>query len=149
MAIIDEDRTLPSGRVVTLRMPNMYKLMATSRGVPNPALAAVLKLLAGEGNSEASNELQRLQGMQSQVRGLYEVAKLCLVQPVLRLDLKDDELPGPGEIGPDDLPLADAEVIYFSFFRIGPRAGLGPRTDQPESIANIGSNSTAVPLPTE
>lgn len=148
---IEEVRTLPSGRRVRLRMPHLYRLLASVRGIPNPKLAAVLKLLAGEGNLEATNELQRLTSVTQMMRGLYEVAELCLVEPKLRLDLKEGETPGPGEIGPDELPIADAEVIYYGFFRRGPGAGFGPGTGAPNAqpAPDAGPDGDALSLSAE
>lgn len=147
---IEEIRKLPSGRTVSLRMPDLYRLLNTAKGIPNPALAAVLKLLSGEGNNgEVINELQRLQNQKAQIRGLYEIARLCLVSPVLRLDLEEGATLGEGEIGPDEIPMGDLEVIYFGFFRLGTRSGFGPATNNPQPIENIGSDGESVSLSTE
>lgn len=121
-----EEWTLPSGLVVTLKMPPFYQMLTTSRGVPNPAVAAVLALLAGEGHDEAVNEMERLKALKARMRGLYEVAAMCMVTPKVRLDLKDGEQPHEGEISPDDLGIADLEHIYFGFFRNG--AGFAARS---------------------
>lgn len=147
--MILETRTLPSGREVVLKMPDLYRMLATTRGVPNPALASVLKLLAGEGNVEAANELERLKSMQAQIRGLYEIARLCLVSPKLRLDLAEGEEPDEGEIGPEELPLADAEVIYFGFFRLGPVRRAGTRDADAGAAPNDRPAGAALPVSAE
>jgi hypothetical protein len=106
---------LSQGREVKLAMPNIYKVI-TGKATPNPALAAIVRLLDGDGLIEAQGEAQRYQAARENVRGLYEIAALCLVEPVLRLDGD----PQAGEIGPADLAFSDLHLIYYSFFRADP-----------------------------
>lgn len=135
--------TLSQGREVKLTMPNLYQVL-TGKGVPNPALAAVLKLLHGEGLLEQTNELQRLQSARDNLRGLYEIAALCLTEPVLRLEGEAQ----PGEIGPDDLSFNDVETIYYAFFRRGttPRSP-SPAAGEPGESAEPAPDGDGVPQP--
>ena len=136
---------LNGGRVVKLSMPNIYKLL-TGSGVPNPALAGILRLLDGEGALAAPSETQLLHGARDRLRGLMEIAALCLVEPKLRLDGE----PGEGEIGPPDLAFGDYELIYYSFFRSDPLS-ISPVPDVREPRASEGavSDGNGIPHPPE
>ena len=103
-------------------MPDMYKVMVSIKSgrAPNPGVAAVLRLLDGAGALPAAGMLQRIQASAEFYQGLYEVARLCLQSPVLRLDLKEGEEAGENEITPGDLTWQDLEIIYYTFFRSDP-----------------------------
>lgn len=105
-----------SGLNVELTMPNLFAVLAKSGTLPNPALASVIKLLDGAGLLEQSGEMQKIQQSRENLRGLYEIAAMCLARPVLRLEGVIQE----GEIGPEDLAFDDLFDIYYRFFRASP-----------------------------
>jgi hypothetical protein len=119
-------------RTVRLVMPNLYAVVSKVGGIPSPALAAVLKLLNGENLLQTPNEAQRMVNAAANIRGLYEIAALCLDEPKLVLD-------GPVSercLGPDEIPLGDLEVIYWRFFRAGIR-------ESPTAVAPVNPGGTA------
>ena len=107
-----ETITFSNGTMGTLEMPDFYTYLAEVGMPPSPEVAAVLRLLEGTGALEQQNLFQRLQGQREYWMGLYEIARLCLIEP--KLVLKGT--PGRGEIGPRDLSLNDVQGIYWQFF---------------------------------
>src|SRR6185503_9733874 len=122
--------TLSGGRVVQVRMPDMYELLSQVGVIPSAQQAALIRLLEGAGAIAAQGLQQHFSAMKDYLLGVYEIAALCLVEP--RLRLKGE--PGPGEIGPAGLSQQDLWDIYNRFFWAGP-----PKPAIPEG------NSTAPP----
>lgn len=109
---------LPSGIVVKLTMPNMYAILATVGTIPNPMIAAVLDLLVKDNafsTTLAGGEAAPYVNKVEEIRGMYAITALCLVEPVLVLDRAPDE--AAGEIGPQHLNFQDVESVYWGFFR--------------------------------
>lgn len=113
---------LSSGVEATLEQPDLYTVLAQVGRIPNPAVASVLRLLEGAGAIDGQNELQRLQGLREYFQGLYLLASLTLVSPVLRLPEPDGKsiVLREGEIGPRDLSQGDLWAIY-NFCNAPPR----------------------------
>src|SRR6185295_10269672 len=107
---------LNDGRTGLLEMPDLYAFLCSVGTVPDPSVAAVLRLLEGTGALEAQNPLQRLHGQTEWWLGLYKLAALCLVEPKLRLDVSDAAPLLPGELTPRDLSLNQVQGIYYQFF---------------------------------
>ena len=143
MPALRDTLTLSGGRRVNVVMPDLYALLATVGHVPSPAVAAVIRLLDLSGSLDAPNELQQLTYKIQQVRGMYELAALCIETP--RLVLKDAER-GAGELGPTDLTYDDLWKIY-GFFRQGPHHATDTKDDG--GTAGDAHDGDDVPLPTE
>ena len=116
---LQDTYTLPSGRRVTLAMPDLYAILATVGRVPSQQMVDVLNLLQAEGALDRDPDTNRFLLKRNEVRGMYAIAALCLVEPKLSLERE----PPPGALVPSDLSFADVEVIYWGFFR-GARAPL-------------------------
>jgi hypothetical protein len=110
---ITETYTLPSGRVATLNMPDLYAILATVGRVPSQQMVDVLNLLQAEGALDADPDVNRFLHKRNEIRGMYAIAALCLADPILSLD-KD---PPAGALTPADFPFTDIEVVYWGFFR--------------------------------
>ena len=121
---IRETYTLPSGRVVTLHMPDLYAILATVGRVPSQQMIDVLNLLQAEGALNPDPEIDRFLHKRNEIRGMYAVAALCLAEPKLSLD----KAPPEGALTPADLTFTDVEVVYYGFFR-------GWRAPQTPSVA--------------
>ena len=116
---LQDTYTLPSGRRVTLAMPDLYAILATVGRVPSQQIVDVLNLLQAEGALDSDPDTNRFLLKRNEVRGMYAIAALCLVEPTLSLERE----PPAGALTPADLSFADVEVIYWGFFR-GARAPL-------------------------
>jgi hypothetical protein len=110
---IRETYTLPSGRVVTVAMPDLYAILATVGRVPSQHLVDVLNLLQADGALSTDPDTNRFLVKRNEVRGMYAIAALCLVEPILSLDKEPPE----GALTPADLTWADVEAVYWGFFR--------------------------------
>lgn len=121
--------TLPgSGNIARLRKPSLTALAGTSNGVPNPLSSEVLRLMAAP---PPKTDEERLTNVKRNSRAMVEVARLCLVEPKLKIDGE----PGEGEIGPGDLANMDYSFIYYIWvegsaadaepFRVDRGAGAG------------------------
>lgn len=129
---------LNDGRTGILEMPDLYALLCSVGTVPDPGIAAVLRLLEGTGALEQQSLIQRLQGQKEFWVGLYKLASLCLVEPKLRLDVSEDAPLRPGELTPKDLTLNQVQAIYYSFF-----LGRVAVIDRPKSDNTGGAASVA------
>jgi hypothetical protein len=94
-------------------MPDLYAILATVGRVPSQQMIDVLNLLQAEGALSSDPEMDRFLHKRNEVRGMYAIAALCLVDPVLSLD-KD---PPVGALTFADFTYADIEVLYWGFFR--------------------------------
>lgn len=122
---------LNGGRTGILEMPDLYALLCSVGTIPDPSIAAVLRLLEGTGALEQQNLIQRLQGQKEFYLGLYKLASLCLVEPKLRLDVTPEAPLLDGEISPRDLTFNQVQSIYYQFF-LGGRAAIGaPKSNDP------------------
>jgi len=111
---IEETYILPSGRAVKLRMPDLYAILASVGRVPSQQMIDVLNLLQAEGSLKKDEaDEDRYLRKRNELRGMYAIAALCMVEPVLSLDAN----PPAGAWTPADTTYADLEVIYWSFFR--------------------------------
>jgi len=146
--------TLSNGQIAQLKMPNLYALLAQAGHIPNPMIVSVIRLLEGTDALEDRGEYQKLAGLRDYYRGMYEVAALCLVSPVLRLDSE----PAAGEIGPEDLAFRDLTDIYFSFFFSPPPDGharlrrvesAGHGSEEPEGAAEFARDGAELPAASE
>ncbi len=140
---------LNDGRTGILEMPDLYELLCSVGTVPDPSIAAVLRLLEGTGALEQQNLIQRLQGQKEFWVGLYKLASLCLVEPRLRLDVSDKAPLLEGELTPKDLTLNQVQGIYYQFF-LGGRAAIGqPKSNNPGGLAPVAPASDDVPAAPE
>lgn len=98
-----------SGNVARLIRPPLASMVLSSNGVPNPLSRNVQKLLSG--TPPPKDDAARWENYQANMRGMQELAALCLVEPKLRLDAP----PGEGEIGPDDLTDLDYTFIVYTW----------------------------------
>jgi hypothetical protein len=126
---LQDTYTLPSGRRVTLAMPDLYAILATVGRVPSQQIVDVLNLLQAEGALDADPATNRFLLKRNEVRGMYAIAALCLIEPKLCLDGE----PKDGALTPSDLSYSDVEVIYWGFFR-GARA---PQSDASPDPADL------------
>jgi hypothetical protein len=137
------------GRVAArVRMPDLFGILATFGSVPSPQLAAVLDLLVADGVELLSPDPAKVYvRKRDQIRGMYALAALILVEP--RLVLSGD--PGPGEIGPRDLSFEDLEGLYYSYFRNGYRlpSAPDPHPDAAGGAAEPSAPGGDLPPPTE
>lgn len=141
---------MTTGVEAKVQMPNLYAILATVGAVPSQAMIEVLTLLDQEGVALAGvDEGQKFLRIRNNIRGMYAMASLILVEPRLVLD-KD---PGEGEIGPRDLSLTDVEALYWRYFRGGyrppPRSPADPADpDGAEEPTSYGGDlrDTAEPL---
>ena len=134
---LQDTYTLPSGRRVTLAMPDMYAILATVGRVPSQQMVDVLNLLQAEGALDSDPDMNRFLLKRNEVRGMYAIAALCMVEPKLSLDRE----PPAGALVPSDLSFADVEVIYWGSFR-GARA---PFSEPPADAADV--DGAAEPAP--
>src|SRR5689334_16449354 len=106
---ITETRTLATGQRARLEMPDMLALVGGGIDIPNSALADVVELVFGD--AFALTEEEQLASNRKRIKGLYEIAALCLVEP--RLVLRGT--PKAGEIGSRDLSWGDVLGINAWF----------------------------------
>jgi hypothetical protein len=123
-----------SGMTVTLAMPNLYQLIASSIKVPNPMTARIIELLEGSGLLSTATPAQQAAYARDTLMGAMELAALCLTQPRLVLD-RD---PGEGEVGPEAFAHSDWGEL-LALFRANPAR---PAADQ-------GSGGAATPVADE
>ena len=109
---VTEPFILSSGREVQLQLPNMFEVLCGIGNVPSLEMAGVLRLLEGSNAIAEQNLVQRYGALKEYFIGLYEMARLCMVSP--RLKLKGE--PEEGEIGAADLSYGDVLAIYNRFF---------------------------------
>ena len=122
---------LASGVEATVRMPDLYAILATVGAVPSQAMIEVLNLLDQDGVVlPAADPAQKFVRIRAQIRGMYALASYILVAPRLVLDRP----PQGGEIGPADLSYNDVEALYYRYFRGGYRQP--PRRDTPAADAD-------------
>ena len=93
--------------------------------MPNPLSRNVQRLLAG--TAPPKDEQERWANYQANMRGMQEIAKLCLVEPKLNLDGPPQE----GEIGPEDLTDLDYTFIMYTWVE-GAADGVAPFRVTPE-----------------
>lgn len=100
-----------SGNVARLVRPPLARMILSSNGVPNPLSRDVQRLLSG--TAPPKDEEARWKNYQANMRGMQELAALCLAEPKLRLDgpIGDDE------IGPDDLADLDYTFIVYTWLQ--------------------------------
>jgi hypothetical protein len=98
-----------SGNVARLIRPPLASMALSSNGVPNPLSRDVQRLLAG--TAPPKDEDARWRNYQANMRGMQEIAQLCLKEPILRLDGPPQE----GEIGPDDLTDLDYTFLVYTW----------------------------------
>ncbi len=98
-----------SGNVARLIRPPLSQMALSSNGVPNPLSREVQKLLAG--TAPPKDEEARWKNYQANMRGMQEIAALCLKEPRLRLDGPPQE----GEIGPEDLTDLDYTFLLYTW----------------------------------
>lgn len=98
-----------SGNVARLVRPPLASMVLTNHGAPNPLSRDVQRLLSG--TAPPKDEQERWKNYQQNMRGMQELAALCLVEPRLRLDGE----PQDGEIGPDDLTDLDYTFITYTW----------------------------------
>ena len=108
-----------SGNVARLIRPPLASMVLTNHGAPNPLSRDVQRLLSG--TPPPKDEQERWKNYQQNMRGLQELAALCLAEPKLKLDGP----PGEGEIGPDDLTDLDYTFIWYTWVE-GAADGVAP-----------------------
>jgi hypothetical protein len=140
---IRKEYQLPSGRVVTLVMPDLYAILGAVGRVPSQQMVDVLNLLQQEGALSGDVEHDRFLHKRNEVRGMYAVAALCLEEPKLVLSGDVPE----GALTPTDLTWADVEAVYWGFFRgyrHVPVVSLAT-SDEPDGTASDSRASEGVP----
>jgi hypothetical protein len=123
--MITKQYTLASGRVVTLGMPDLYKLAATDVDIPNQALTDIMDLITyGAMVSGTGTDDKRREENRRFVRSQFELAALCALDPplILRGDVPD------GALTPDDFTPRDLRGIS-EFFQTGGRERVPATTD--------------------
>lgn len=140
---VTETFILSSGRPVVLRMPNMYEVLCSIGNVPTLEMAGVLRLLEGSNAIAEQNLLQRYGALKEYFIGLYEMARLCIASPRVRVKGEPEE----GEISITDLSFGDVLAIYNRFFfryppiltdTGGVTAGVPAGDSDPEGSADAG-----------
>ena len=97
--MITKQHILASGRVVTLAMPDLFKLVATDSDIPNAALTDILDLVTYGGMiSGTGDDKKRLGENKRFLMSQFQLAALCIAAPKLIL---------MGEATADDLTPAD------------------------------------------
>lgn len=139
--MITKQHTLASGHVVTLGMPDLYKLVATDADIPNQALADILDLVTyGAMDSGRGDDKKRMEGNRRFLMSQFQLAALCIQEPKLVLlgDVTE------GDLTPSDLVPKDLRDIS-EFFQTGGRGGAPATADnEPGGRAPADSASTAV-----
>lgn len=109
--------TLATGISVRLRRPTLYAMLATVGSVPSQMMIDVLNLLEEDGTifDLLPPEVKFLR-IRNKFRGMYALAAALIELPRLVLA---PETPNreAGEIGEEDISLAEVEWIYHSYFR--------------------------------
>lgn len=142
---IRKEYQLPSGRVVTLVMPDLYAILGAVGRVPSQQMVDVLNLLQQEGALSGDVEHDRFLHKRNEVRGMYAIAALCLEEPKLVLSGDVPE----GTLAPADLTWADLEAVYWGFFRgyrHSPVVSLAA-SDEPDGTAGDPRPGEGVPDP--
>lgn len=124
------EHTLPgTGRVVKLQMPDLYAIVGVN-GLPDLALAPVLRFLRNGALKKASGPMAEFEADVEWLRGVLGIAQLCLVEP--RLYRSEAEARAKGGIGPRDLSLKDFEYVYYDFFLLRDQPFAAPLAGPPE-----------------
>lgn len=141
----DQEVTLPSGLVVTLRPPGLP--FYVKAGMLPSGLSAIV-LQAREGNTEVSPEklfqdaLRDPQTTAAMIEWSYEVIAAVVVKPKFSMD------PVPGQFHPSRLRSADATFISNwanQYMKDGGGLDLAPfRSQQAGAMPDAGSNGGAV-----
>ncbi len=139
-ATIVERRLPGSGLMVKLQMPDLYSMLSAG-AMPNDLIAPVVLLLEGVKPRE-TDLYATLTSARDNMRALYHIAHLCLVEPRLVLTGERKE----GEIGPRDLRWDDLTEIYLNFFRGEPLGAFAAFTgaDQPQEPVGVAQSGDAV-----
>lgn len=127
--MISKKHTLASGRVVTLAMPDLYKLVATDAEIPSNCLTDILDLVTyGAMISGTGNDKKRLEENRRFIMSLFQVAALCIQEPKLVLMGAASE----GDLTPSDLVPRDLRDIA-DFFQTGGSSSVSTTADQESS----------------
>jgi len=113
-----------SGRVLALRMPDMYALVCADIRIPNQALEDILSLWQYGTLLPQSDDETTLARLKRLTAADFELARLCLADATLVLE--GDA--APGDLTPRDLSSADIASIR-TFFLTGGSAGVSATTD--------------------
>jgi hypothetical protein len=108
---------LVSGRVVRLRKPELYAMLATVGSTPSQIMIDVLNLLEQDGVVlDVLPPAEKFLRIRNKFRGMYALAAALIEWPrlVLAPETPDREA---GEIGEEDISLDEVEWIYYSYFR--------------------------------
>jgi hypothetical protein len=117
--MITKQVTLASGKVVTLGMPDLFKLVATDAEIPNQALVDILDLVTyGAMDSGRGDDKKRLEGNRRFLMSQFQLAALCIQEPKLVLMGEAKE----GDLTPSDLVPRDLRDIS-EFFQTGGSRG--------------------------
>lgn len=125
------DEWMLSTGLATVRMPDLFQILATVDAVPSQIMIDVLNLLDQEGAELPTvDPAQKFLRKRNKIRGMYSLASLILVSPRLILD----RAPGDGEIGPDQLSWGDLEGLFYGYFWQGRRLApqLSPARSEPD-----------------
>lgn len=146
---IEQKLTLSSGRDVTVRMPDLYAILATVGNVPSTQMIDLLNLLNDEGALSLNSAPQPTDfvAIRNRIRGKYALIAEMLAEPRLVLN----RAPQQGEIAPDDLNYSDIEMLWywFQYCRAETPADVAEsgELERAESAARDGRDIQAAPKP--
>lgn len=102
-----------SGGIARLRRLSLVTLAAAG-AVPNPLVEEILRLgVITAPDSAKASEADQMAFYRRNQKAFIEVARRCLVSPVLITDREPD--PDRNEIGPDDLAERDYTWLFYGF----------------------------------
>lgn len=127
--MITKQHTLASGRVVTLAMPDLFKLAAFDTDIPNTSLADIMDLIVYGGmvSGTAKDPKKRVEENRQFLRSQFELVALVIQEPklVLRGDVPE------GALVPSDITARDLREIVEFFQTGGSRSA--PATEDRQS----------------
>jgi hypothetical protein len=134
-----QDKILPSGRKVVFEMPDMLALVAGGIDIPNQALTDVINLAFGRNYS--ADPAQQLTVDLAHLRGMLEIAALCLSEPKVYIPRGKKQRPlRKGEISYRDLAWEDVLELN-AMFRFGGAPILPPAADSEPQLGEAAAPS--------
>lgn len=134
---------LPSGLMVTWRMPDPFKIIAFDGDLPDPLTSAVIRLLSEERSYTPDADPRKFRTDAAAIRGMYGLAAAMLVEPKLDPTVEYGQ---NGTLGRREIGYLDVATLHFRF-RIGTRlpAPVAPDPAEPDRPADAPPDSDGVP----
>jgi len=120
------EEILPSGLMVTWRMPDPFSIIAFDGVIPDPITAAVIALLKDEKQYTPESDPKKFRYDQQSIKGMYGLAAAMLESP--KLDPNREYGDGDGTLGRREIGYLDVCQLYW-LFRAGTRL---PPLDTPD-----------------